>query len=77
LNGQPAKPAPAVEDRLATFETEPREESDVERRLEAGFPAVVVEDESGVVAGAPAPRYPDSAVYAGVRVVIVELALDE
>ena len=39
-----------IEDRLATFETEPRSADDVLRWLEAGFPVVVVEEEGEVLA---------------------------
>jgi phosphinothricin acetyltransferase len=56
-----------IEDRLATFETEPRSAADVERWLAAGFPLVVVEDGGEVVAWASAPPYRNRTVYAGVR----------
>ena len=56
-------------DRLATFETRSRSAEDVGRWLGAGFPFVVVADEtSGEVVGwASAPPYrPDRDAYAGV-----------
>jgi L-amino acid N-acyltransferase YncA len=57
-----------IEDRLATFETEPRSADDVAAWLEGDTPLVVVEDEAGAVAGwASAPEYRPRAAYAGVR----------
>jgi len=56
-----------IEDRLATFETEPRSAGDVGCWLAAAFPVVVVEDEGEVVAWASAPPYSDRQAYAGVR----------
>lgn len=41
-----------IEDRLSTFETEPRVASDVEGWLDEGLPLVVVEDAQGVAAWA-------------------------
>jgi phosphinothricin acetyltransferase len=56
-----------IEDRLATFETEPRSAGDVAGWLAQGFPLVVAEDDSGeVVAWASAPPYRPRAAYAGV-----------
>jgi L-amino acid N-acyltransferase YncA len=57
-----------IEDRLATFETDPREPEDVLRWLEAGFPIVVAETDSGeVVAWASAPPYrPARQPYSGI-----------
>ena len=56
-----------IEDRLATFETEPRKQEDVAGWLDAGFPVVVVEDGGQVVAWASAPPYRDRQAYEGVR----------
>ena len=57
-----------IEDRVGTFETEPRSAEDVLEWVEAGYPLVVAEDEAGrVVAWASAPPYrPHRAAYAGV-----------
>jgi L-amino acid N-acyltransferase YncA len=56
-----------IEDRLATFETRPRRQQEVEGWLERGFPLVTVEDGSGaVVAWASAPPYSDREAYRGV-----------
>ena len=56
-----------IEDRLATFETEPRSADDVVGWLDAGFPLVVVEDGHEVVAWASAPPYSDRKACEGVR----------
>ena len=56
-----------IEDRLATFETEPRAAQDIEGWFDAGFPLVVVEQDGEVVAWASAPPYrPLRAAYSGV-----------
>jgi phosphinothricin acetyltransferase len=57
-----------IEDRVGTFETEPRAVADVEAWIGAGYPLVVGEDDSGeVVAWASAPPYrPSRPAYAGV-----------
>jgi phosphinothricin acetyltransferase len=56
-----------IDERLATFETEPRSAADIEGWLEAGFPLVVVERAGQVVAWASAPPYrPRRPAYAGV-----------
>jgi phosphinothricin acetyltransferase len=57
-----------IEDRVGTFETEPRNAGDVVGWLEAGYPLVVGEDDDGeVVAWASAPPYrAHRAAYAGV-----------
>jgi phosphinothricin acetyltransferase len=46
-----------IEDRVGTFETEPRSETDVLGWIEAGYPLVVGEDGGEVVAWASAPPY--------------------
>ena len=56
-----------IEDRLATFETEPRTADDISKWLEEKLPLVVVESDGEVVAWAVAHRYGDRAAYAGVR----------
>jgi L-amino acid N-acyltransferase YncA len=55
-----------IEDRLATFETEPRTAEDIAAWLEEDLPLLVVESEGEVVAWAVAHRYRDRAAYAGV-----------
>ena len=56
-----------IEDRLATFETEPRSRKDVLRWLDAGYPLVVGEENGEVVAWASAPPYrAHRPAYAGV-----------
>jgi L-amino acid N-acyltransferase YncA len=56
-----------IEDRVGTFETEPRSEEDVLGWLDAGYPLVVGEDGGEVVAWASAPPYrAHRPAYAGV-----------
>lgn len=55
-----------IEDRLATFETEPRSADDILAWLEADVPVVVAADEDEVVAWAAAHPYRARAAYAGV-----------
>ena len=56
-----------IEDRLATFETEPRAAVDVERWFEAGHPVFVAGEEGAVAAYAAAFPYRPRACYDGVR----------
>jgi L-amino acid N-acyltransferase YncA len=55
-----------IEDRLATFETEPRTAEDIAAWLDEELPLVVVESSGEVVAWAVAHRYRDREAYAGV-----------
>jgi L-amino acid N-acyltransferase YncA len=57
-----------IEDRVGTFETEPRTAEEVGDWIEAGYPIVVSEDEAGeIVAWASAPPYrPHRPAYSGV-----------
>ncbi|HEX3456250.1 MAG TPA: arsinothricin resistance N-acetyltransferase ArsN1 family A [Gaiellaceae bacterium] len=56
-----------IEDRLGTFETEPRLETDVRVWIESGYPVVVAEDGGEVIAWASAPPYrAHRPAYAGV-----------
>jgi L-amino acid N-acyltransferase YncA len=55
-----------IEDRLATFETEPRGESTILGWIRAGLPLVVVEEDGEVAAWAAAHRYRDREVYSGI-----------
>jgi L-amino acid N-acyltransferase YncA len=55
-----------IEDRVATFETEPRSAEHVLGWLEADRPLVVAEDAGAVVAWAIAHPYSSRAAYAGV-----------
>ncbi len=66
-----------IEDRLATFETEPRTEADIGEWLEDGIPLVVAEDEEGVVAWAAAHPYrPAREAYRGIGEFSVYVARD-
>lgn len=55
-----------IEDRLATFETEPRGPEHILSWLEAGFPLFVVEEDGEVAAWASAHPYSDRAAYSGI-----------
>jgi L-amino acid N-acyltransferase YncA len=66
-----------IEDRLATFETEPRTTEDIVSWLEENLPLVVVESDGEVVAWAVAHRYRERAAYAGVGEFSVYVARDE
>lgn len=58
-----------IEERIATFETEPRSPADIARQLtEKGdrFPTVVVERDGAIVAWAAAGAYRSRPAYAGV-----------
>jgi L-amino acid N-acyltransferase YncA len=55
-----------IEDRIATFETEPRTAQDIVRWLEEDLPLIVVESDGEVVAWAVAHRYREREAYAGV-----------
>ena len=57
-----------IEDRVGTFEVEPRSAEDVLGWIEAGYPIIVSEDEAGqIVAWASASPYrPNRAAYSGV-----------
>jgi phosphinothricin acetyltransferase len=73
---RPARPADApaiariynegIEDRLATFETEPRTAKDIGSWFEEDVPLVVVEEDGAVVAWAVAHEYRPRNAYAGV-----------
>jgi L-amino acid N-acyltransferase YncA len=55
-----------IEERIATFDTEPRSAGDILGWLEADHPLVVAEDEGDVVAWAVAHPYSSRAAYTGV-----------
>ncbi len=55
-----------IEDRLATFETRPREAADVVAWFDGRHPIVVVEDASGIVGFAATFEYRPRACYTGV-----------
>ena len=55
-----------IEDRLATFETRPREAAEVQEWLEAGLPFLVAEQGNEVVGFARVSPYSDRCVYEGV-----------
>ncbi len=66
-----------IEDRLATFETEPRASSDVAEWLGHGIPLVVAEDDGSVVAWAAAHPYrPAREAYSGVGEFSIYVARD-
>ena len=76
MTTRPARPGDAVaiaaiynegiEDRVATFETDPRTAEDIASWLEEGLPLVVVESDGEVVAWAVAHTYREREAYAGV-----------
>ena len=55
-----------IEDRIATFDTEPRTAADILEWLEAGHPLVVAEEDGEVAAWAVSHPYSRRPVYAGV-----------
>ena len=65
-----------IEDRQATFETEPRSADDVLRWLDEDVPLVVAEVDGDVAAWASAPSYRSRAAYAGVREFSIYVARD-
>ena len=65
-----------IEDRQATFETEPRTAADVLSWLDDEVPVVVAEVDGEVAAWASAPAYSPRAGYAGVREFSIYVARD-
>lgn len=65
-----------IEDRLATFETEPRTAEDVAAWFEEGLPLVVAEEDGPVVAWAVAHHYRERVAYAGVGEFSIYVARD-
>ena len=55
-----------IEERLATFETQPRSPEEVEAWLGKSHPVVVVEENGQVIAFAAASEYRSRACYAGI-----------
>jgi phosphinothricin acetyltransferase len=55
-----------IAERIATFETRPRVDSDIMPSLQSRFPIVVVEDPHGVVAFASTSLYRSRDCYAGI-----------
>ena len=55
-----------IQERIATFETQPRAEADVMAWLESRFPVVVVENAQGVVAFGSTSLYRSRACYDGI-----------
>jgi phosphinothricin acetyltransferase len=55
-----------IEDRVATFETRPRDASEVAAWLDAGLPFLVAERDGAVVGFARVSPYSDRCVYEGV-----------
>ena len=65
-----------IEERLATFETQPRSSEEVEAWLGKPYPVVVVEENGQVIAFATASEYRPRACYAGVAEFSVYVARD-
>jgi len=65
-----------IEDRVATFETKPRSESDVRGWFDGRHPIVVVEDGGRIVAFASTSTYRPRDCYAGIAEVSVYVARD-
>jgi phosphinothricin acetyltransferase len=68
-----------IEDRVATFETEPRRADEIARWIRekaVRYPTVVVEDEGGVIAWAAASQYRPRECYDGVGEFSVYVARD-
>jgi phosphinothricin acetyltransferase len=68
-----------IEDRIATFETEPRTPGDIERVLTeraSRWPTIVVERDGAVIAWAGASEYRRRACYAGIAEFSVYVARD-
>lgn len=55
-----------IEDRIATFETEPRSPGDIEARIAAGEPMLVAERSGAVVGWASVLPYSDRCAYQGI-----------
>ena len=55
-----------IEDRIATYETEPRSAEDIQAWFDGVHPIVVAEDEDGVVAFASTSTYRPRPCYAGI-----------
>ncbi len=55
-----------IEDRIATFETEPRSTEEVRTKLKEPYPSIVVEDGDEVAAFAWVSAYSDRECYSGV-----------
>ena len=55
-----------IEDRVATFETEPRNAADIARWFDGRHPIVVVERDAAIVAFASTSAYRARACYAGI-----------
>lgn len=56
----------AIADRIATFETRPRTESDIRAWFDGLHPVVAVEDQGSLIAFAAASAYRTRACYAGI-----------
>lgn len=63
-----------IEDRTATFETQPRSRTDVVRWLDGEHPVIVVEEEGHVVAFASTSSYRTRACYSGIAETSVYVA---
>ena len=65
-----------IEERLATFETQPRSTGEVSAWFDRPYPVVVVEEEGWVIAFAAASEYRPRACYAGIVEFSVYVARD-
>lgn len=87
MMARPAGPADAaaialiynegIEDRVATFETEPRSAEDVRRWFDHDLPVVVVEETGQVIAFAAARPYSSRPCYRGIADISVYVARRE
>ncbi len=65
-----------IEDRIATYETEPRSAEDIQTWFDGVHPVVVAEDEDGVVAFASTSTYRPRPCYAGIAEFSIYVALE-
>lgn len=63
-----------IEDRIATFETNPRTEADVRAWFDGRHPVVVIEEKSEIIAFASTSTYRPRACYEGIAEVSVYVA---
>jgi L-amino acid N-acyltransferase YncA len=65
-----------IEERIATFDTEPRRPEDIVAWVDAGYPLVVAEEDGEVAAWAVAHPYSSRAAYAGIAEYSVYVSRD-
>jgi L-amino acid N-acyltransferase YncA len=66
-----------IEDRIATFETRPRDASEIEEWIAGAYPVMAVEDNDRLVAFSSASIYRPRACYAGIWEFSVYVARNE